>query len=562
MDLTVAPVIAPRLVAMLATFVGLLLLQRSGNGRNDLVLVPYFCVIAARDALAALLPLPGAVAVGDLLALATLAFWMPGGGGYAAAFGLLASTGAAAMAAGYGPLAAAIPLASLGGVLVTGDRLRRLAPAGSRGPYLAHRLPLLAPLIVPNLGQLVAGTDNAVLLLLAWPLATLFAGLGIARLGRELRDRELLENALLRDEKLWFLSYLAAGPDAQPLNMERSATWRALPTDQTPFADLIRSDAPQTARHAGEKLIAAPLRVGTRTLGVLALALGHDAALTSTDAALIRLGVLARYAAVSIDGSFARSAAAEQARIRVHLAIASGLRGRLAPPPAARMRSATLLVLSRPAPDVGGDLGDIMRLDDRKTAVAVGDIAGKGLPAVLVLIVIRSILRLVASAGRSPAQTLTWLNRGIRGTVNIDRYASLGFAIYDDASRRLAYASAANPPPLLYRAATESIEEVSADGIPIPIGVDRTTLYRDREITLGVGDVFVMYTDGVTEAMDERGEQYSWATLATQIRANAHRSAREILDALWADLDVHARGALMRDDQTIAVLKVAERKGG
>jgi sigma-B regulation protein RsbU (phosphoserine phosphatase) len=184
----------------------------------------------------------------------------------------------------------------------------------------------------------------------------------------------------------------------------------------------------------------------------------------------------------------------------------------------------------------------------------VCDVAGKGIPAAMVMIMIRSITHLLVSPRLEAAATLTGINRGITGRIDVDHFATIGLCIYDQANRQAVYANAAHLPLLVYRASSSKLLRVDAEGLPI--GVEREGKYGQRRFDLERGDILILCTDGILEAMSPKSEQYGLKRLADMVQAASSLPASGLVEAIRADIEKHTAGARQHDDQTLLVLRV------
>jgi sigma-B regulation protein RsbU (phosphoserine phosphatase) len=167
---------------------------------------------------------------------------------------------------------------------------------------------------------------------------------------------------------------------------------------------------------------------------------------------------------------------------------------------------------------------------------------------------IRSITHLLVSPSQEAAATLTGINRGITGRIDVDHFATIGLLIYDQAKRQAVYANAAHLPLLVWRASASRLLRVDAEGLPI--GVEREGKYGQRRFDVESGDILILCTDGILEAMNPKGEQYGLKRLAGMVQAASGLTASGLVEAIRADLVRHSAGARQHDDQTLLVLRV------
>lgn len=206
-----------------------------------------------------------------------------------------------------------------------------------------------------------------------------------------------------------------------------------------------------------------------------------------------------------------------------------------------------------PAFEVGGDLYDVFRLEDGRVAFAVGDVAGKGLPAALLTGQIHGAVR-ANPWHRSPAEHVAFarqLNAMLHGRTSEVRSASLFWGVYDPGRERLGYVSAGHCPGLAVRA--DGVEFLESTG-PL-LGLLKNPRFSYREAAFGAGDVLVLYTDGLIEAVNEQGEEYGEQRLAAALERARGATAEQMRAAILNDYRAFAGNAGARDDITLLVLE-------
>ncbi|HET7747468.1 MAG TPA: SpoIIE family protein phosphatase [Vicinamibacteria bacterium] len=206
-----------------------------------------------------------------------------------------------------------------------------------------------------------------------------------------------------------------------------------------------------------------------------------------------------------------------------------------------------------PANELGGDLYDFYEVGGGQLGLAVGDVAGKGVPAALYGAFASGTVRARAFERHPPADLLGRVNRNLckRGVEGL--FCTLAYAVLDFGRCEARIANSGLPYPLLYRAETGRCEPVVVPGLPL--GAFEAAVYEEVTVPLCAGDVLVFHTDGVTEA--RRGsEDYGTARLRAQVETHAHRSAEEIGEAILLDLRSLTGDAPLADDVTLVVVKV------
>lgn len=204
---------------------------------------------------------------------------------------------------------------------------------------------------------------------------------------------------------------------------------------------------------------------------------------------------------------------------------------------------------------VGGDFYDLVRLPGRRACVIMGDVSGKGVEAASVSAAAKTALRAYAGEGLSPAAMVRNLNDFLLGFSRPETFVTLFVGVFDLADGTLAFCSAGHPPALLVRAASGEIEQLSVQSGVVGALPDMT--YRDGHVTLGAGDVLVLYTDGTTEARSPEGaffgEEGLRSLLAREMRVGFDGLVERILSALYGYTGGH-----LVDDVALVALRFDE----
>jgi serine phosphatase RsbU (regulator of sigma subunit) len=204
----------------------------------------------------------------------------------------------------------------------------------------------------------------------------------------------------------------------------------------------------------------------------------------------------------------------------------------------------------RPANTVGGDYFDVIELEDGKVAVAVADVAGKGIPAALLMALLQGSLRTLLTAGFRGAALVSKLNAHLQANIPSNRLVTLFYGEFDPATGRLTYVNAGHNAPFLLRGA--GIERLPATDVAL--GVVAGEHFQEPQTILDPGDRLFVYTDGVTEAFDARDQEYGDDRLTAMLESRRHLSNAELLQAVQADVLAHCGSVRPHDDMTMLVL--------
>jgi sigma-B regulation protein RsbU (phosphoserine phosphatase) len=193
-----------------------------------------------------------------------------------------------------------------------------------------------------------------------------------------------------------------------------------------------------------------------------------------------------------------------------------------------------------------------MRLTDSQLVLSIADVCGKGLPAALLMSNLIASLRAFAGAHRSPREVVASTNRALCRQKDLRRFVTLFFATYDAATRRLAYTNAGHNPPLVVRQ-DGSLTRLGTGGTVAGV-LDEVT-YEEETVELHPGDRVLLFTDGLTEARSDAGDEFEEAGLLRTLARVRRRDARAIVDAVFDDVTAFAGGRL-QDDATALVMAI------
>ena len=207
----------------------------------------------------------------------------------------------------------------------------------------------------------------------------------------------------------------------------------------------------------------------------------------------------------------------------------------------------------RPARGVGGDYYDFLELADGCLGIAIGDVSGKGIPAALLMASLQASLRGQTISGQTDLAKLMYnVNRLIFQTSPANRYATFFYAQFEPLARQLTYVNGGHNPPMVFRNGEVLRLE---DGGPV-VGLFKTASYSQSGVILEIGDVLLLYTDGISEAMNASDEEWGEERMIEAVRACQCRPSLEVIDELMRAADGFAAGAPQHDDMTIMVIKV------
>jgi serine phosphatase RsbU (regulator of sigma subunit) len=208
--------------------------------------------------------------------------------------------------------------------------------------------------------------------------------------------------------------------------------------------------------------------------------------------------------------------------------------------------------VTRPANTVGGDFYDVLPLRDGRVIVTIGDVAGKGSPAALLMALLLAVLRTLVDEELEARDLVKRLNTQICRHTPGSRFITLFYAVYTPGTGALTYVNAGQNPPLIRRA-DGTIERLSGTGIAL--GMFEGSTYDAIETTIDAGDILVLYSDGVTEAENPAGQPFEETGLERVVTAHAFETPAELAATILHAVEAHARDSRFTDDLTVVILK-------
>jgi len=336
---------------------------------------------------------------------------------------------------------------------------------------------------------------------------------------------------------------------------------------QTGRAQLVADAAndPRIIRHQDSALkvrsvIAVPLAFRGELFGVLAVANSTDGtAFSNADFTLMQS--LAEQAALALHNLRLLNYQIEKQQLDLDLSLASGVQQMLLPAELPQIDGLALDARYTPAQKVGGDLYDVFCLSPERLGVVVADVSGKGIPASLLMAICRTHLRQIAPRHTSPAAALCELNRAIGSNLVGGMFITLLYAVIDLGESTVTLARAGHELPLFLRqnavSAAPTAEFVGSEGMALGMMPPEVfdAVIADHSEPFRPGETLILYTDGLTEAPNEDGKEFSGARLADVARTLHRRNAHDLADGLLEAVNRFTGGGPQRDDLTLLTIK-------
>jgi sigma-B regulation protein RsbU (phosphoserine phosphatase) len=304
--------------------------------------------------------------------------------------------------------------------------------------------------------------------------------------------------------------------------------------------------------------LAIPLMLKDRCIGVIDLESPLTDAFSKRDVEIMTL--LAGQAAVAIENAnLYEELRANQERLEKEVRFAQRVQMALLPSgPPKRLKGVEVAAAFAPARELGGDFHDYLSPESHTLVITLGDVSGKGVPAALYsafaaeLVRGRTFRRRYLPDRSSPAGILSSVNTILHQRQLEEYYCTLVYAVFDLKRRALTMANSGLPYPIRW---SEGVcAQIELPGVPL--GSFQGTTYDEVTLALHQGDVFVFYSDGVSEAMNDASEEFTAGRLMDVVTRSVHLPAAGIVEAIVAAVDEWRAGAQPNDDMTAVVLKI------
>jgi len=321
---------------------------------------------------------------------------------------------------------------------------------------------------------------------------------------------------------------------------------------------------PRIIKHEDESfkvrsIMFVPMVFAGQLHGVLAVANPISGkSFTETDFSLAKS--LGEQAGLAIHNSEAVSALIVKSKLEFDLKLASSVQRYLLPAQLPTSSQIECAVKYRPQKLIGGDFYDFFKLDNDKLGVVIGDVSGKGVSAAILMTLCQTTLRYLAPNFTSPSDALKALNSEMVRAMRSDMFITMIYAVIDTRSSTITLARAGHEQPLLCRQTSEFeavTQKIKSAGMAV--GMVSEELFNeaieDKCVPFEKGDIFVLYTDGITEATDKNGNEFSTAKLAQTVSTLFTRTAQDMNREIIKSVERFTRKADYHDDLTLLTIK-------
>ena len=307
--------------------------------------------------------------------------------------------------------------------------------------------------------------------------------------------------------------------------------------------------------HSGTALLGTTLVYANRKIGAIAVTREGGKPFNQHDKDVF--ASVAEQCSYALGSAIIHAEAHEKRRLEQELAQASEIQRILLPKKNPELSDFSLAATYRPARHVSGDYYDYVKIDQDHYGVAIADVCGKGIAASLIMAMCRSSLRSHAKENLSPSGVLHKVNASIFPDIREDMFVSFLYLILERNSNIVSISNAGHEPPLLRKASTGKVTENEVPGMAV--GVDKggvfSRIVKDHQIELEDGDILLLYTDGLIEALNTDGEEFGFDRFVTAFETAEGKSAEAVLDSVISEIEEFSKGTNATDDITLIAVE-------
>jgi serine phosphatase RsbU (regulator of sigma subunit) len=351
-------------------------------------------------------------------------------------------------------------------------------------------------------------------------------------------------------------AHAGALPSASQVQISRSITSKVIGEG----ASVLTSDAMHDPRFQAQQsvvlsqirsVMAVPLASGEEIFGMIYVDNPYHNRFREED--LKVLTTIASVASIKIEHERLLEERMEKRRMEEELKVASEIQMRLQPVAPPKVEGWDMTGVSFPCREIGGDYYDFIQCkNDPCLTVAVGDVSGKGTGAALLMSSLHAAVRAQAQTRRSISEVMAEINEYIYENSPSNKFLTLFYGTINPQSGELKYSNGGHNPPMLVRTTGEVLQ---LDKGGLPVGMMKGMPYQEASVVFNPGDVLVIYSDGITESVNEKDEEFAEQRLVEVVKHNLNRSASGIRDRIDEALSRFVGTMAPVDDMTLMIIK-------
>jgi serine phosphatase RsbU (regulator of sigma subunit) len=328
--------------------------------------------------------------------------------------------------------------------------------------------------------------------------------------------------------------------------------------DLNPYYEPQREALQHTFRSFSSELML-PMKYKDEMRGIISLGRKKSGKMfTQEDLDLLK--TVTNQSAVALENATLFRENLEKGRLEEELKIAHDIQVSMLPDKAPQVEGVQIAACSIPAREVGGDFYDFIDMRRNgagdRLGIVVGDVSGKAVSGALVMAASRSIFRVLAEAHSSVEEVMRIGNQRLNKDIKKGMFVALLYVVVDPQQKTLTLSNAGQTQPIICPGDKSEPLYIDTAGDSFPLGIVKNCRYQETQVPLKQGDTVVLYTDGVVEAMNDKGELYGFERFMTSIEGGRELDATTLLEKLMDDVSRYVGGAEQHDDLTIVVVKV------
>ena len=298
-------------------------------------------------------------------------------------------------------------------------------------------------------------------------------------------------------------------------------------------------------------LLSVPMLLKGKLIGLLTVFNKHsESGFTNEDQRL--LSILAAQSAHIIENTRLYEEEQTLYRLREEMRVAYDIQMKLLPSTFPKIKGYDIAGKSIPAKDVGGDYFDFIEIDENRIAFCLGDISGKGIPAALLMANLQATLRGQALMNISCKQTIDFSNKLLHNSTDFNRYATLFYGILNTNENEIIYCNAGHNVPVLL---DYNLNSINLDSGGIVVGALPDYEYQETCLKFDIGNLLVLYSDGITEAMNKNEEEFGEERLQNVVKQNKDAASGDLINIIMSSVNEFAEYSPQMDDMTVVVIK-------
>ena len=397
----------------------------------------------------------------------------------------------------------------------------------------------------------VVGLDN----ILDSMQKTFVDSLRLNKFGILLRNSTPYQFDLVRNTGFVNKNFVLTSSDLNVFIEEKSIINNHVTIEQSEFEKLFSEQSHELVAEGIYTIV--PMVIKSKVVGLLMFGLKHSGAqFAGKDLELLHAS--ANQSAIAIENARLYQSEAEKHKIERDLDLARRIQQGLLPSCIPEISGLDICGEMISAMQVGGDYYDLINISDSKIFVVVGDVSGKGLSASLYMTKVQTMMQLACVEGKSPRDILVDVNSRIYTSLERNSFVTMTLALFDMETRKVSFCRAGHMPILISQ--NGRVDSYRTQGLGI--GLEKGTIFEKtllvEEIELKSGQIFAFFSDGITEAMNEKFELFGENKLSEIINTNSVCRSSEIMDKIWADLKSYKGKAPQNDDMTMVIVRVSK----